>query len=79
MGNVLKWGGILLAIYIAWRWIAVNSGAGGNIGSGSFSLLNAPYAAPLAGPYSGVVGWAAPWQYQQSGVSYGGRPRRFRR
>jgi hypothetical protein len=79
MGNVLKWGAILVVAYIAWRWIANSfNGGGGVVGSGNFSLLNAPYAAPIAPPY-GVVGWAAPWQYAQSGITYGGRPRRFRR
>ncbi|MGC1968729.1 MAG: hypothetical protein WA673_19870 [Candidatus Acidiferrales bacterium] len=76
--TILKWGVILLVIYFAWQWITNQFSGGGIVGSG-YSTFPAPYAAPIPSPYSGVVGWAAPWQYAASGIRYGGRPRRFKR
>jgi hypothetical protein len=70
MGSIVKWGLLIIAGWIALRWLSnkmmptQTDIPGGEIwGSG--------WAAPLVGP-SPVTGWAPPWAYR----SRGGRRRR---
>jgi hypothetical protein len=76
--QIVKWGLILIVGYLVLRWgmnffSSLASGAGTDSTAG---FLQAPYAGPVPLPYSGVVGWAAPWNYP---YVYGGIPPRVRK
>jgi len=63
MSDVIKWGAIIVALFLGVRWFA-NLFASGSLNIQSDGgVMNAPYAAPLVTPATPVYGWAAPWQY----------------
>lgn len=58
--TIIKWGVILVVIYIGWNWL---QGFIANMNYSPDSIYPAPYAAPLVGPSPAALGWQPPWGY----------------
>ena len=78
MKDFVKWGALIVFGWLAWKWISNRFSSSLYPQQESGSFLNAPYVASIPPPYTGVVGWAAPWQYRGAGVVYGSIPPRRR-
>jgi hypothetical protein len=70
LGTLLKWGAILLVVYIAWQWVS------NNLLAANQSIPDTQWAPPLYRPYWGAGPWADMWQPNYLNIGRG--PRRGR-